>query len=90
MNTIIEPHKAPWRMGIEGSHVWAPFGEHGWRPGIVLSLGKNRGARTVVHLSFETGGKGRRVADELYWRKPELDGRDKPKAPNAVEQGSLL
>ena len=45
--------------------------------GIVTGLGKNRG--TVVHLSFETGGKGRRVAGELYWRKPELKGRDKPK-----------
>jgi len=32
-----------------------------------------------VHLSFETGGKGRRVAGELYWRKPELKGKDKPK-----------
>jgi hypothetical protein len=32
-----------------------------------------------VHLSFETRGKGRRVAGELYWRKAELKGRDKPK-----------
>jgi len=28
---------------------------------------------------LKTGGKGRRVAGELYWRKPELKGKDKPK-----------
>jgi len=55
------------------------FGDHGWRPATVIGLGKNRADRTVVHLSFETGGKGRRVAGELYWRKPELKGKDKPK-----------
>jgi hypothetical protein len=67
-------------MLIDGSTVWASFGEHGWRAGTVLGLGKNRGDRTVVHLAFETGGKGRRIADELFWRKAELKGRDKPKA----------
>jgi hypothetical protein len=56
----------------------APFGEHWWRQGIVIGLGKNRGDRTVVHLSFETGGKSRRVAGELFWRKAELKGKDKP------------
>jgi hypothetical protein len=65
-----------------GSTVWAPFGEYDWRPGTITGLGKNRGNRTVVHLSFETGGRGRRVADELFWRKPELRGNDKPKTPN--------
>jgi hypothetical protein len=35
--------------------------------------------KTIVHLSFETGGKDRRIAGELYWRKPELKGRDKPR-----------
>ena len=69
---------APWRMLTIGSTVWASFGEHGGRPGIVIDLGKNRAERTVVHLSFETGGKGRRIAAELYWRKPELKGGDKP------------
>ena len=62
----------------EGAQVWAPFGDHGWRAGTVLGLGKNRGDRTVVRLAFETGGKGRRVAGELFWRKPELKGKDKP------------
>ena len=71
--------QAPWRMLTIGSTVWAPFGTHGWRPGIIIGLGKNRGDKTIVHLSFETGGKGRRIADELYWRKPELKGRDKPR-----------
>ena len=63
-----------------GSSVWAPFGEHGWRPGIITGLGKNRGDSTVVHLHFETGGSGQRYAGALYWRKPELKGKDKPKA----------
>ena len=78
--TTIEPRRAPWRMLSLGSTVWAPFGEHGWRPGTITGLGKNRGDRTVVSLKFETGGRGRRVAGELYWRKPELKGKDKPKA----------
>lgn len=76
----IEPRRALWRMHSLGSTVWAPFGDHGWRPGVVTGLGKNRGDRTVVHLSFETGGKGRRIAGELFWRKPELKGKDKPEA----------
>ena len=78
MHTTIEARRAPWRMLTEGAQVWAPFGDHGWRAGTVLGLGKNRGDRTVVRLAFETGGKGRRVAGELFWRKPELKGKDKP------------
>jgi hypothetical protein len=66
-------------MLTEGAQVWCPFGSHGWRAGTVLSLGKNRGDNTVVHLAFETGGKGTRIASELYWRKTELKGKDKPK-----------
>jgi hypothetical protein len=77
--TNIEPRRASWRMLIAGSTVWVPFGEHGWRPGIITGLGKNRGDHTVVHLSFETGGSGQRYAGDLYWRKPELKGKDKPK-----------
>jgi hypothetical protein len=65
MNTTIEPRRASWRQMALGSYVWAPFGEHGWRPGIITGLGKNRGDNTVVHLSFETGGKGKRAAGEL-------------------------
>ena len=69
---------APWRMLAVGSTVWAPFGTHGWRAATIISLGKNRGANTVVHLSFATRGKGRRMARELYWRKPEMKNSDKP------------
>ncbi len=64
-STNIEPRRAPWRMISLGSTCWAPFGEHGWRASTVIGLGKNRGYRTVVHLAFETGGKGRRVAGEF-------------------------
>jgi hypothetical protein len=35
-----------------------------------------------VHLAFETGGKARRVAGELFWRKAELRGKDKPQPPS--------
>lgn len=77
---IVEPRRAPWRILTLGSTIWVPFGDHRWRPGIVIGLGKNRGDRTVVHLSFETEAKGRRVAGEVYWRKPELKGKDKPRA----------
>jgi hypothetical protein len=75
---IVEPRPAPWRMLTLGSTIWAPFGDHGWRPGIVIGLGKNRADRTVVYLGFETRGKGRR-GRQLYWRKAVLKGRDKPK-----------
>jgi hypothetical protein len=75
---VIEPRRAPWRELTLGSTVWAPFGEHGWRSGIITGLGKNRGDNMVVHLRLETGGKGRRVADELWWRKPDVKGQDKP------------
>jgi hypothetical protein len=75
-----------WRQLSVGSTVWVPFapqGEwpRGWRSGIVIGLGKNRGDQTIVSLSFETsrhGSKSRRYASELYWRKPELRGQDKP------------
>jgi hypothetical protein len=85
MNIIIEARRASWRMLTLGSSVWAPFGAHGWRPGMITGLGKNRGERTVVHLSFATGGKGKRRAGELYWRRPELKGKDKP--GNHAERG---
>ncbi len=71
-------HPAPWRMLTTGSAVWAPFGAHGWRAAIILALGKNRASNTVVHLAFNKGGHGRRTAGQLYWRKPELNGKDKP------------
>ena len=76
----IQPRRAPWRELTTGSSVWAPFGDHGWRPGIIIVLGKNRADNTIVHLKFEAGGKGRGLADELWWRKPELKGKDKPSA----------
>jgi hypothetical protein len=59
------------------------MGTYGWRAATVLSLGKNRGENTVVRLAFETGGQGRRVAGELFWRKAELKGKDKPKPTTA-------
>ena len=79
MARTILPHRAPWREISVASTVWAPFGEGGWRPATVTGLGKNRGNQTVVHLSFGTGGCGTRYAEQLYWRKPELKGQDKPK-----------
>jgi len=78
-STTIESRQAPWRQLSLGSTVWAPFREHGWRPGIVTSLGKNRGDNTAVYLRFETGGKGQGYAGELWWRKPELKGEGQAK-----------
>jgi hypothetical protein len=88
-SSIIEARGAPWRMLSLGSTVWAPFGDHAWRPGIVTGLGKNRGDNTVVHLAFETGGKGRRLASELYWHKAELKDADKPPKPNAMSERGI-
>jgi hypothetical protein len=75
----IAPRRAPWRELSVGSTVWAPFGESGWLPAIVTGLGKNRGNQTVVYLSFGLAGSGTRYAEQLYWRKPELNGQDKPR-----------
>jgi hypothetical protein len=84
MNTTIEALPVPVanadrrlrRMGASGRTRWAAT--------TVTGLSKNRADNTVVHLSFETGGQGRRVAGELYWRKAELKGNDKPR-PRAAE-----
>lgn len=76
--TRIEPRRAPWQELTLGSTVWAPLGDHGWRPGTISGLGKNRGDNTIVHLRFETGGTGRRLAASCIWRRPELQGKDKP------------
>jgi hypothetical protein len=75
--TKIKSGRAAWRMLTLGSPVWAPFVDDGWRAATVIGLGKSRRPRTVMHLSFETGGKARRVAGELCWRKLELNGDDK-------------
>jgi len=82
--------QAPWRMLTIGSTVWAPFGAHGWRPGTIIDLGKHRSDKTIVHLSFETGGKGRRIAGELYWRKPELKDSDKPRLGSEAQIAATM
>ena len=38
-----------------------------------------------MQLVFDTGGKSRRLASELFWRKPELRGQDKPGADDKLE-----
>jgi hypothetical protein len=35
----------------------------------------------IFHLYFETGGRGMRYAEQLFWRQAELRGKDKPKRP---------
>jgi hypothetical protein len=57
--SLLASRRAQWRMLTEGALVWAPVGEHGWRAATITELGKNRGERTVVHLSFETGARAR-------------------------------
>lgn len=61
------------------------LGDHG-RLVVITDFGKNGGDGTVVHLHFETGGKGRRVASELFWRKPELKGKHKPSRVYAKQE----
>src|SRR5712692_4421591 len=72
--TNIKPSRVQWRMLTEGALVWAPFGNHGWRAATVMGLGKNRSDRTVVHLAFETGGKGRRVAGRTLLAQARAQG----------------
>jgi hypothetical protein len=64
--------------------VWAhrsgrPSGITADGPVSLSGVGENRGNRSIVRLSFETGGKGRRIANELFWRNLELKGKDKPR-----------
>jgi hypothetical protein len=79
-SVIIAPRRAPWCELKLGSQVWAPLGEHGWRPGTITGFGTNRGDHTVVNLHFKNGGSGQRFAAQLYWRTPRLNGKDKPGA----------
>ena len=44
----------------------------------VTGLGKTRRDLTVVHLSFGTGESSTGYASDLYSRKPEPKGKDKP------------
>jgi hypothetical protein len=78
MSTQVESLTVQWRMLAIGSTCWAPRGGRGWAAATVTGLGKNRGDNTVVHLSFERGRQGTRYAAELFWRKAELKGKDKP------------
>jgi len=96
-NEMVNSYRAVnWRQLTIGSPVWAPWAGNynisaeswprGWRPAIVIALGKNHGADTVISLHFEGGvtrhnyrlGNGKRHARDLCWRKPELHGKDKP------------
>ena len=77
--------RAQWRMLTTGAMVWAPVGKHGWQAALVTGLGKNRGDHTVVQLAFDTGERTRRLASELFWRKPELCGQDKPGTKDKLE-----
>jgi len=65
-------------MLTTGALVWGPVCKHGWQSALVTGLGKNRGDHTVVRLAFDTGARSRSLASELFWRKPELRGQDKP------------
>ena len=73
----------PWRQIIVGAKVWAPFGGtredgvYGWRPAIVVALGKQRKDKTVVYLQFESGKRtgGKRYVNQL---EPRTDDRKPP------------
>jgi hypothetical protein len=75
---IIAPRRVLSRELRLGMTVWAPFGERGWRAATVTGVETSRGDLTIVHLSFGPGGAGTCHAGELYLRKPELKGEDKP------------
>jgi hypothetical protein len=81
--------RVQWRMLTTGALVWAPVGKHGWQAALVTGLGKNRGDHTVVQLAFDTGERSRRLASELFWRKAELCGKDKPGADDKLKLTQL-
>ena len=78
VNVKTKAQRAPWLELAPVSTVWAPFGNHGWRPATVTSLDQDRGNHTVAYLHFDNDGSGQRYAWQLFWRKPELKGNDKP------------
>lgn len=66
-----------WKVG---DHVWAPFGDIGWRSGTITKLGKKWAHlemgcadKRVTHV-----GKGKREIDALHPRDPGVMGSDKP------------
>jgi hypothetical protein len=81
MNTNIEPRRASWRMLITGSTVWAPFGESGWRPGIITGLGKNRGDRTIVHSEFRNGRQRPKVRSRALVAQARAQGQRQAARP---------
>lgn len=88
MTTSISAKPVEWRYLSVGACVWAPQGRYGWRPAVVVRLGKNRGANTICYLAFGSTwryqpgdpakGKGTRHAFELFWRNPNSPISDKP------------
>ena len=84
-STKSSARRVQWRMLTTGALVWAPVGKHGWQAALVTGLGKNRGDHTVVQLAYDTGKRSRRLASELFWRKPELGGKDKPGTDHKLE-----
>jgi hypothetical protein len=86
---IVAPHRAAGRELRLGSQVWAPIGEHGWRPGTITGFGKHCAAYTVVNLHFENDGSGQCFAAQLYARNPLLKGKDKPNAETLIAQEHL-
>ena len=84
----IAPRRAPWRELTVGSTVWT-LRQGFWCAATVTGLGKNHGEKTIISLSLDMGGKGRCLAGDLYWRKPELNGQDKPPLPPLGKKRSV-
>lgn len=55
-----------------GDPVWASVGQ-GWCAGVAIRCG-----REAATVKFTTGAKEPRPYLELRWRKPQLEGADKP------------
>lgn len=74
----MNPQRCNWRWIIEGAAVWYEARNH-WHAGTIHSLGKNRKEKTVVSIAPEQGGAlVSRHVEELYARKPALNGADLP------------
>lgn len=66
-----------------GTTVWAQAGSTGWRPAVVVKIGRDRQEATRVYLYCETGTTHNavRTPDLLRPRDPALRGKDKPRPP---------
>jgi hypothetical protein len=79
----IESRRTPWRMLTLGSYVWAPFGDHGWRPGTIIGLGKE--SRRPYHRASQlrNRGQGPSLRGRVLLAQAGVEGQEQAESDNS-------